>query len=146
MKKILIIILAVVIAVGAAVGIGIGVKSCNDKKAAQAEAASTTYSTEYLKEEYTIGDTIAFRMYVSSPTRFESMTFVLNNSAEEQVVCKKGELASGKFYIDSDVETIDTSAMEEGYYTLVFYVYEYETQTRHVVNEEPIIFKLVAAE
>lgn len=149
MKKIIVIIVAVILAACAAVGIIFGVRSCNNK----ADENNTTYKMLMLEDEYTVGDNVIFDFYAYSDIEFVGITYKINNGAEKSATgFKTGEAKdhksyngeSGKYYIDTAAQVIDTSEMSTGWYSLVLYGTAKDGGV-HQINKTPYIFQIVAA-
>ncbi len=152
MKKIFWIIIAILIVVGGVVGTILIVDSCNSKKAD--DANKETRVIKYLENDstYVIGERIVFEVQCTSDKELTSLVYVLNNGAEVSVASTTGETkyieddieGSGKYFLDSGVEFLDTSEMSAGFYTIVFKIKDAEG-TSYTVNQKPILFTLVAA-
>lgn len=147
MKKFWIILLCVILAVGAGLGIFFIVRAVNGKG-----ENNTTANMKLLQDEYVIGENIIFDYFVFSDVQYSRISYSLNNGSEKSITgFKTGEskeheeyrAGAGKYYIDTMAQIIDTSEMDAGYYTLVFYVYD-EAEARTEM-QDVYMFKLVAA-
>lgn len=134
-KKVLIGILVILVAVLSALGIAIGVKSCSDKTTENKN--NITAEVSLLDEKYAIGDIVMFRYVVTSDVELTKMTYVLNNGTEVVMTVKTGEaseledkVGSGKYYIDTGVEMINTEDMTAGNYVIKAYAFDAE-ETRY---------------
>ena len=147
MKKVLIGILVILVAVLSALGIAIGVKSCSNETE---NKNNITAQRSLIEEEYAIGDIVMFRYVLTSDVELTKMTYVLNNGAEVVMTVKTGEASeldakdkdgSGKYYIDTGVEMINTEDMTAGNYVIEAYAYDAEN-TRYDFDV-PYIFELL---
>ncbi len=148
MKRWIIIVISILLAIGIGVGIFFGVRSCYNKE--ENNPNNTRYEISHINDSYVVGDTIVYRVLLCSDVEMERLVYVLNNAAEQNVVSKTGEskdaketVGSGKYYVDSDTEVLDSTGMTAGFYTLVFYTYDAEGN-RYIVNSKPIVFELKA--
>lgn len=148
MKKFLIILLCVILAVGAGLGIFFIVRAANNKK----DTNNTSANMKLLQDEYVIGEKIIFDYFVFSDVQYKRITYSLNNGSEQTLTgFKTGESkeheeyrsGSGKYYIDTMAQIIDTTEMDAGYYTLVFYVYDADEARTEM--QDVYMFKLIAA-
>lgn len=143
--SIVVIILVAIIGCGAF----FGVRSCNSASTTASEN-NTMYKVSHLKDEYTIGKSILFSVFVTSDVELKTLSYTLNNSTETVIESTSGlsidnkdeKLGTGKYYIDSGTQMIDTTDMTAGYYVLVIYSTN-AAGTRYMVGE-PIIIKLNA--
>ncbi|MBQ8427181.1 MAG: hypothetical protein IJX16_05435 [Clostridia bacterium] len=152
MKKIIVFILSALILIGAVVGIILIASNCNSKKAN--EENKETRVIKYLKDDstYVIGEKIVFEIECTSDKELTSLVYKINNGAGVSVASATGETennendieGSGKYFLDSGVEFIDTSTMSEGYYTIVFEIKDVDGIS-YPVNTKPILITLVSA-
>lgn len=152
MKKVIIAIIVVLVIAGIGFGIFAGVQSCNAGSGVQSVDVSAKTQSRFtqLESEYAIGDPIAFRVEVTSNTKFTKMTYSLNNGVDVSVTVKTGEtqemgnpFGNGKYFIDSGTEIIESDNLTAGYYTLVVKVHDDEGTTVQI--GEPRLIKIVAS-
>ena len=145
MKKILGVFLLVIFALLAVLGISIGVKSCSKE---EDNKNNITAQVTLLEDEYAISDIAMFRYVLTSDVELTKMTYVLNNGTEVIMTVKTGESSeledaegSGKYYIDTGVEMINTADMTAGNYVIEAYAYDAEN-TRYDFDV-PHVFALL---
>ena len=150
MKRWLIIVISAILLAGVVFGVIFGVKACKENK--NNVDGNKQVTIEYLQDEYNAGDTAIVRVIVFSDIEFKSIKYAINNGVEVDMGVKTGESKNhdafkngyGKYYIDTQVELLDISALTTGDYSIRFYTYDAEN-TRYVLNTTPIYFQVVAA-
>lgn len=141
---------AIVLALVIGVGVLVGVNSCGGKKQSVGEN-NTVYQVEGLKDKYTVGKTIYFSVLITSDIELKNVTYTLNNGEETLLEAETGlnadrkedKLGTGKYYIDTGIQVIDTSSMPAGYYVFVLRASN-EAGTSYLIGE-PMVIRLDAA-
>ena len=149
MKRWLIIVISAILLAGVVFGVIFGVKACKENK--NNVDGNKQVTIEYLQDEYNVGDAAIVRVIVFSDIEFKSIKYAINNGVEVDMSVKTGESKNhdafkngyGKYYIDTQVELLDISALTTGDYSIRFYTYDAEN-TRYVLNTTPIYFQVVA--
>lgn len=146
MKKILIGILIALLAIGGTIGVIFGVKACKENKE---NVHNITCDITLLEDSYAKGDLVMFKVIVTADVELTSLSYRLNNGDAVSMKVKTGEskdldekVGDGKYYIEANVEMIDTADMTEGYYNIVFQSGDAEGTTYKVAG--PFMFELVA--
>ena len=111
-------------------GVIFGVKACKENK--NNVDGNKQVTIEYLQDEYNAGDTAIVRVIVFSDIEFKSIKYAINNGVEVDMGVKTGESKNhdafkngyGKYYIDTQVELLDISALTTGDYSIRFYTYK----------------------
>lgn len=150
MKKIIIAILSTLLLVGIVGGTVWGVTSCNKKK--DEDTSIKNVQIMYLNDEVAQGDLQTFRIVVFSDVKLSAITYKLNNGSEISTTVKTGEskehemykAGSGKYYVDTQVETIATSSLTLGKQMFEAFAYD-EEGTRYILSNEVTIFEVVAS-
>ena len=149
MKRLITILIVVILAMAIGVGAFFGIKSCQDKETANPN--NTRHKISLISDSYNVGDTVVYRVLVCSDVQMERMVYVLNNGEEQTIGCKKGEskdaedtVGTGKYFIDTDTEVLNSDDMVAGYYTLVFYAYDAEGSRYAINGDNPVLFRLNA--
>ena len=104
-----------------------------------------------IESKYAIGDIAMFRIRATSDIQMTRMTYKLNNGNEVEITVKSGlsedmesRFGKGKYYIDTGVEMINTTAMPAGNYVIAWYIYD-EDETRYDFTER-YVFEIVAVQ
>ena len=151
MKKGLIwIIVTVALALCIAIAGIVGFSSCNRSSVSVGEN-NTVSKVEGLKDKYTVGKSIYFSVLITSDVELKNVTYTLNNGSETLLEAETGlnadrgedKLGTGKYYIDTGIQVIDTSSMPAGYYVFVLRATN-EAGTSYLIGE-PIVIRLDAA-
>lgn len=130
MKKVIIGILVAVLLVIAGLGIALAVKTNQDKPK---DDNNIVAEVSYLESKYAIGDSITFRVLITSDVELTKLTYVLNNGTEVQMTVKTGlsedleakdRIGTGKYYIDTGIEFISTNDMTAGVYGFKLFSYD----------------------
>ncbi len=149
MKKIIIFILIALIAVGVGFGVYALVSKNNTYKD---NKDNLTARIDLLEDEYAVGEKMILRIIATADVQFTSLKYAINNGEEVALNVTTGKSAdldkaigSGKYYVDSGAEIIDTTSMTAGYYTLVIYAYD-ANEARYVITADPIVFRLTSTQ
>lgn len=154
MKKIGIWALVIILVLGAIVGaffIGRFVEAKSTKS--ETTKGNTTYKVQYLKDSYVQGESIVFEITATSDVKFTGLSISVNNEEGEALNVKTGEskdltkenkVGNGKYFIKSEVKTIDTTELPEGWYPVVINATDAEG-TVYVLTTKPILVQITAA-
>lgn len=123
----------------------------NRAKNASVGENNTVYELDGIKEKYTKGKNIVFKLVVTSDVELTGLSYSLNNSEEVVLESETGlnvergtdKLGTGKYYIDSSLQVIETTSLSTGYYVIAFYATN-EAGTRYLIGE-PAIIRIDAA-
>lgn len=147
MKKWLIIIGAVLLTVI------IGVSSFFIVKAVRKdENQGPQYEILHIEKSYTKGQQIVLRVKMTSDKELTKMTYSLNNGEENPFTVEHGKTedattempGSGENYVDTGTELIATDSLAEGWYTLIIYAHDAQSN-RYVVTQTPLLFQVTAS-
>ena len=109
------------------------------------------YEVLHLEDSYTKGDQIVLRVKMTSDKELTKMTYSLNNGEEKPFTVKVGKTedvsgmpGDGENFIDTETELIATDSLAEGWYTLVIYAHDAQSN-RYVVTQTPLLFQVTAS-
>lgn len=132
-KKVIIGILIVVILAGIGVGIYFGVSA---KKKNDSAVDGEVFQTLYLQDEYVKGEKIVFKTVSQADKAYTSMKYAIDSGEETALTVKTGETKDndaldakdGDYYVDSGVQTLETTDLQVGTHVLTVYVYHDTTR------------------
>ena len=146
MKKWLIIIGSIILAIIIGVSAFFIVKAVkkDDKQGPQ-------YEILHIEDSYVKGEQIVLRVKLTSDKELTKMTYSLNNGEEEIFTVETGKTAdvdgmpgNGENYVDTGTELIATESLAEGWYTLVIFAHDAQSN-RYVVTQTPLLFQVTAS-
>lgn len=154
MKKVLIWLIVVTLILGAGVGVFyIGRWTAKPKTEPEVTEGNTTYKVQYLKDSYVQGDQLVFEITATSDVQFKSLSISVDNEEDFTLNVKTGEskdldkenkIGSGKYFIKSEVKTIDTAYFPAGWYPVVIKATDAEGSV-YVLTTKPILVQITAA-
>lgn len=150
-KMLVAIAVTAVTVTGLGLGIFFGVRAIRNKKAATAAAATAAATAEadvleisYLESEYTVGDSLVFKIVKTDKKTKTAVKFTIDNGELQSTTATVKKNADGTSTIDTGVEAFALTDVSAGDHLLTFYVYENETK-REQLGESKIITLKAAA-
>ena len=131
-KKIGIAVLVLVLLAGIGTGIYFIVKASQDN----AKSAEVYQEIDFLEDSYTEGEKIVLRAKFQDDKAFTSIKYSIDSGEEKALESTTGETAdnedldgkNGDFYIDSGIETLDTTGLKTGTHVLQIYTVQDNVQ------------------
>ena len=118
-------------------GVGVGTYFIVDAVRGENEPKSAFQKIEFLEDSYTEGEQIVLRAKFQDDEKFSAIKYSIDSGEEKTLESTTGETAdnedfdakNGEFYIDSGIETIDTTGMKAGTHVLQIYTVQDNVQT-----------------
>lgn len=154
MKKVLIFILVSILAIGGCVGAFFFGRFTAMKKVETISTTegNTTYKVQYLKDSYVQGELLLFEITVTSDVKFTTLSISIDNEADQELNVKTGEskdlaeenqIGTGKNFVKSNVQVIDTTDFAPGWYPVVVKATDAEGSV-YVLTTKPILVQITA--
>lgn len=131
-KKIGIAVLVLVLLAGIGTGIYFIVKASQEN----AKPAEVYQEIDFLEDSYIAGEKIVLRAKFQDDKAFTSIKYSIDSGEEKALESTTGETAdnedldgkNGEFYIDSGIETLDTTGLKTGTHVLQIYTVQDNVQ------------------
>lgn len=117
-------------------GIGVGTYFIVDAVRGENEPQGSYHEIDFLEDSYTEGEKIVLRAKFQDDKAFTSIKYSIDSGEEKALESTTGETAdnedldgkNGDFYIDSGIETLDTTGLKTGTHVLQIYTVQDNVQ------------------